>query len=182
MRPSSQIESKPLDIDPEIREAAWEFILAEQSALERLCQLMSRGSSQLAEDLMCDVVYHYVPAAMNVWDPTKSSMRGHVMRSLKLYMWKYANYRFAPGESEVPEEHPSRDPTLELDLNDEVRYILENMPPYERSLLSMYHLCGMTHEEMAGVLEVSKGTARTHYNRALRMARNFVGYGQPDDD
>ena len=178
MRPSSGIASKDVQHDPETLAAAWEFILEEQQALKRLCASMSRRDRILAEDMMSDVIPVYVPKAIACWDATKSSLRGHVMRSVRMYLWKYSNYRHAPGDGTLEDASGARRMRVEVepvaDLRDEVRHVLAQLPPYERSLLHMYHMCSLTHEEMADVLGVSKGTARVHYRRALELARHIA--------
>lgn len=181
MRPSSTIASKEVRYDSDVQQAAWDFILENHDALHRLARRMSRGDKVLEEDIMSDVVPTYVPAAINTWDPTKRSLQGHVMYTVRMYAWKYSNYRHSPGDVSVEVLSDSGyDPSARLsetdmlELREEVGYILELLPPYERGLLSMYHLCGLTHEEMAGVLEVSKHTARLHYHRALEVARDVI--------
>lgn len=188
MRPSSFIESKEVEHDPDDLQCAWDFIIEEHDALRRLCRQMSRGDATLAEDLW-DVVTTYVPKAVACWDPDKGPLRAHIMRSVRMYAWKSANYRFAPGDAPLhagaddESEHPdvaqvaanrARFRVPVLDLDDECGYILGHLDSYDRSLLTLYFLCGLPHEEVGAVLGVSKGTARVQHKRALERAQDVA--------
>jgi RNA polymerase sigma factor (sigma-70 family) len=79
----------------------------------------------------------------------------------------------ASRHEELHEDYSYTDSPI-IDITDEVQSILSKLDPYYRSLIVLYTLCDMTLEEIAGVLEVSYGTARSHYRKAIEHARCAV--------
>jgi RNA polymerase sigma-70 factor (family 1) len=54
---------------------------------------------------------------------------------------------------------------------------LDQLPPQQRLVYSLCHQQGLKYEEVAGQLNISRLTVKTHMQQALRTIRNFIKSG-----
>lgn len=166
------------DLPQECYDVAWSFFEREQGAIRALCRRYCRGQDVVCE-LQSECTYR-LPYIVNTYIVGSSaSLRTHVFANLKWYLWKLMNARARHGQQyEHVGEHVERLDSVHVpqvsDASDEVQSILDAMPPYERSILVLYHLCGMTLPEISGVIDVSYGTARVHYKKSLQLAQQIA--------
>lgn len=152
-----------------------------------------RGRKELIDEIFSDVVLHYTENAFRTFDPTKGqTLYQHVMHTLRWYVGKWLNKRLRnmrretsetdlsngePGETVLRElaiaksGEPGGDA---LDNAEIVRKILANVPEYERALLMLRHVAGLSFPEIAKRLGVSESTARTQCDNALVCAKRVA--------
>lgn len=66
------------------------------------------------------------------------------------------------------------EPALEEALKaDEILRLFEGLPEVYRVIFNLYEVEGFNHEEIAGMLDVSPGTSRSHLSRAKKMLRKL---------
>lgn len=164
---------------------AWEFIRLHEKELKGLVKRSCRGRFDLCDDIWCDVIVARTEQCMSTWDEALgSSLKQHVFRALKWYVFKWLNkqlhLRYVEGQLAArhsplyDETACSFTPFVDFERSDEVQYILSQLDEYDRSLLELYHLGGLTFEAIGDILNVSKGTARNHYILALEKARDIA--------
>lgn len=182
----SHIQVKEREYPQEIYDVAWSFIEREYESLKYLCVRYSRGQQDLVDDLMADVITLRMPGVVATYKlGASATLRTHVFANMKWYLMKQMDARdkhhvrfgatLVSGES--GQENHGEDSTI-VDVaaaSDEVQYILSLLTPYDRSLISLYHLCHVGFEELGDILGVSYGTARKHYRQALARAKESVG-------
>lgn len=154
----------------------WEFVEENYEGIRNLCRRMCRRRYDLVDDMLSDMVTTYVPAIFENWDPTfdvPPDKKAWV--DLKWYCWKWMNRRMRTEvirfpqlefEEEIPDKRKD-----EHDLRDEVQTLLSKLSAYDSAMLSMHLLCSMTFEDIGNALDISKGTARNHYIKALNRAK-----------
>jgi RNA polymerase sigma-70 factor (ECF subfamily) len=65
---------------------------------------------------------------------------------------------------------------------DAVARAIEGLPPADREVLLLRHIDGLTHEEVAALLDVTAAAARQRYGRALyRLQKALAGLGLLED-
>jgi RNA polymerase sigma factor (sigma-70 family) len=101
--------------------------------------------------------------------------RNRFARSLGLGRW--LSRRPAPRPVPTPE-------TLSHDAEDRrrLRRLLAGLTPRQRDLLHLVFYQELTIDEAARVLEISLGTARTHYERGKARLRNLLLRAEEDDE
>jgi RNA polymerase sigma factor (sigma-70 family) len=107
---------------------------------------------------------------------TAAERRRRTLRSsLNLDRWLLR--RVAPDPEPTPE-------TLSREAEDRLRLrrLLDDLTPRQRDLLHLVFYQEMTIEEAAGVLDVSLGTARTHYERGKARLRGLLMGAEKDDE
>lgn len=153
----------------------WEFLLENEKGLRLLCRQMCRGRIDLCDDLYSEIIDRVHDVYKN-YDGTSASLKTHMYKNLRWYLWKWMNRRgrkYAEREQEsLPEEYDvAGAASLNLDDADEVNVILSRLSDYDRLLLMMYHMQGLTFQEIGTVIGATKGTVRNHYLKALERAR-----------
>jgi len=170
-------------------EPYWEFIVENEAALRATCRFMCRGRYDLVDDLFCDCCVARAEDIWNTYDPTHesgASLDTHMFGNMRRYMWKWMNRMGRPyGERHYVQPADDFDAGgnhafVAIDDRDEVQYILERLPEFQRTVLLMYLAKDMTFAEMADVMGCARGTARNHYLRALAAARELVGIAADD--
>lgn len=107
------------------------------------------------------------------WDSYLYAMtRNRTLNALKQKVHEH-NLRTYP-ETGIPEE----DSLEETIFSEELKAILENviskMPDQRRRIFTMSRLQGMTNQEIAQALHISKRTVETHISAALAQVRRVV--------
>lgn len=174
----SYIPVKEREFPQEIYDVAWSLLEREYEPLRRLCRKYARGQKELVDDLMADVITLRMPGVINTYKlGSSATLRTHVFACMKWYLYKQMHARDKHHKRWGAELTSNRgvDSIDTTAANDEVQYILSILSPYDRSLLSLYHLCHVGFEELGDILGVSYGTARKHYRQALTRAQEAVG-------
>jgi RNA polymerase sigma-70 factor (ECF subfamily) len=90
-------------------------------------------------------------------------------------LWS-ARHAGADEAAEVADPAPGADTTVErLDENAALVRALAGLSPRQREVLQLVFYHGMTIEEAAGVMHVSLGSARTHYERGKKALAERLG-------
>jgi RNA polymerase sigma-70 factor (ECF subfamily) len=101
--------------------------------------------------------------------------RRRAARSFGLGRW--LSHRPALGPEPTPEtlSHEAEDRRL-------LRRLMASLTPRQRDLLHLVFYQELTIEEAAGVLDVSLGTARTHYERGKARLRHMLMRAEKNDE
>lgn len=173
----------PVD-DPELLNLAWTMLEQEWPLLEKMCRIAARKDRTKRntwEEAMSEVAAK-LPSVLWSYKPGAGrTLRSHVIGSMRWYLFKmFVSSRkrddkrreslFARHEANG-HENGSRPELLD---QDQVQYILDGVHPFHRSVLQLYYMSGLTCEEIGGVLECSKSTARRHVQAALKAAQEVV--------
>jgi RNA polymerase sigma-70 factor (ECF subfamily) len=86
-----------------------------------------------------------------------------------------SNKRFRIFLDAAPEEvEPGLEPVMEQALKaEEILRLFEGLPEVYRVIFNLYEVEGFNHEEIAGMLDISPGTSRSHLSRAKKMLRKL---------
>lgn len=166
------------ELPQECYDVAWSFFEREQGAIRALCRRYCRGQD-VVEELQSECAER-LPSIVNTYVMGSSaSLRTHVFASLKWYLWKLMNQRARHGQQyehvgDRVERLDSVHVSETSDAADQVQSILDAMPPYERSILVLHYLCGMTLPEISGIIDVSYGMTRAHYKKSLLLAKQVA--------
>jgi DNA-directed RNA polymerase specialized sigma24 family protein len=163
--------SRPVDDEP-FYELAWEYIELKHDMLRRVIARASGGRRDVEDEMFNDVCTLAVPRALRTYDSSKASLDTHVRTAVKCYALKWWASRRRYYALHRPEGAGERVYVVDLDGVAGVVERLESLTPYDRGLVVLKHLMGLTFEEMAEVLEVGKSTARLHYEAAMAKLRN----------
>jgi RNA polymerase sigma-70 factor (ECF subfamily) len=107
---------------------------------------------------------------------TAAERRRRTFRSaLKLERWLLR--RPEPIPEPTPETH-----SREAEDRRRLRRLLDYLTPRQRDLLHLVFYQELTIEEAAGVLDISLGTARTHYERGKTRLRGLLMGAEKDDE
>lgn len=160
-----------------------------------------RGQHELIDDIFSDVVLHYTENALRTYNPTKGqTLYQHVMHTLRWYVRKWLvkrlkNMQRETSETDLSNDDGSGENVLRniaatktnfafgdaLDNRETVQKILGSVPEYERALLILRHVAGLSFPEIAKRLNVSESTARTQCDSALVLAKKIAAR-LPNDD
>lgn len=159
----------------------WEFIELYHDSLRGLVKRTCRGRYDLMEEIWSDVIIARTQECIDTWDGVSSALRTHVFGNLRWYIWKWLNFQCTrmgreTPVGELPKCLPSREDgnLIDLERHEVVQIILDRLPEYERGLLTLYYLEGLSFEEISEVLGTCKSTARTHVMKALAIAQEVA--------
>jgi RNA polymerase sigma-70 factor (ECF subfamily) len=85
------------------------------------------------------------------------------------------------GEVERQFEDPAMGPAEEVERNARetaVQTALAQMPEYQHAMLVMYHVEGLSYEEIAAALDLPLGTVKSRLNRARLALRDLLSHNQ----
>lgn len=71
----------------------------------------------------------------------------------------------------IPESNDSQPSALDVMQYDELVKLIHGLPPSYRTVFNLYVLDGFSHEEIAGMLEISIGTSKSNLSRAKEKLR-----------
>jgi len=85
------------------------------------------------------------------------------------------------GEVERQLEDPAMGPGEEVERNAReaaIQLALEQMPEYQHAMLVMYHVEGLSYEEIAAALDLPLGTVKSRINRARLALRDLLSQNE----
>jgi hypothetical protein len=180
------------DLDPELVALAWEFIAQEWGVLRKMCQIAvgrrrthKRVTDETWEEAMSEVAVH-LPRILWTYDPTKgTTLRSHVIGACRWYLYKHfvsskvvARRRQDQLENRVSSTCGSScyvDSRDDRDNVEQVQLIVQKVHPFHAAMVRLYFMCGMTYEEIGGVLECSKSCARIRVVAAIAAVKEACG-------
>lgn len=158
-------------------EPCWQFVIDNESAIKRICEVAAKGRVELAEELY-SLSLERVPGIFRTFDESKgASISTHVYKNLAWYVWKWVKQKGRPKleryQQAIPDGFDVVDAkgSIDIDTADEVNTILGRLPKYDRLLLMLYHFTGLTYEEIGEVVGTSKSVICHDYAAALERAR-----------
>lgn len=107
---------------------------------------------------------------------TLSTLKTHVSRNLCWYAYKFVCnelHKHNNADSNYLNQRYYIE-AFNLDRRDEVNNILDGLSEYHQSLLYMRFVEGLTQDQIAKELGISKSSARNHINDALQEAREIA--------
>ena len=147
-----------------------------------MCLRAAYGRSDLADELFGECLDR-VDGCFRTWDiehPSQRSLNGHVKNSLRLYCFKWMRARYIKQSRTQPlcVDVDATDETHgNLDVADEVYYIMARLSALDAKILHMYTVDGLTFIEIGEALGFSKSTARNYFNQALARAQEIAKHG-----
>lgn len=175
------------DLSEMLVQLSGRYITENYEELMKLCLRTVKDKEQAIEVLNA-VVYFRLPGLMSRWNPEKGRFAAFAGYSLVLYIWKYRQRKYeiqakAPSFSSshkdlvIEEEIGNRNTSdpLEHVANKEIISIgLARLEDYSRWLVVARIVDGLSFDEMAEKLGVSKGTAFNHYSKAFIQFRKIL--------
>jgi RNA polymerase sigma-70 factor (ECF subfamily) len=80
-----------------------------------------------------------------------------------------------PGEDNYSDLQPGpEDVAEERDLSQRVRAEIGNLPPAQRTVITLYHLQDMSYEEIGDIMKLPSGTVKSHLFRARRKLKELL--------
>ncbi len=80
-----------------------------------------------------------------------------------------------PGEDNYSDHQPGPgDLVEERDLSERVRAEIGQLPPAQRTVITLYHLQDMSYEEIGDVMKLPSGTVKSHLFRARRKLKELL--------
>lgn len=149
----------------------WQYVETFHSTLYAMCKKAANGNTELADELMSDVVYERLPRIIELHDPAIGPLTHYVNKTLRFYLFKHMQLlskqhrRFENIESE-DYYIVNHDPRLE------VLFIEEHVTPYEFQLLWSHYALGISIRELSTRLDISRSTLTKHIRSALEKAKS----------
>lgn len=167
------------DLSKLLLQRAGEYLEANYDKLYCLCLGVIKDP-ELATEALNAVVYFQLPGLCERWAPERGNFDGYAMYSLglKLLTWKQSKQkkRYEQFDTEVtPQEFYATDGNeRSVEDGEIVNLALDLLEPYSRWLVVARVVDEMGFEEMAEKLNVAKGTAFNHFQRAFITFREHV--------
>ena len=141
------------------------------------------GEQEAARDIVQDAFLKLWQIRVNV-DPKRSlkALLYTMVRNLALNHKRAAQHtNGAFPEHDLYDQAPAADQQVEASmLNDRLRLIIEQMPDRRREAFMLSRFEGLSHEEIAQVMNLTPRTVNTHIVLALKDLRNRLGALQAD--
>jgi len=171
--------------DPELLELAWTMLLQDWEILVKMCKIAARkgGRHNTWEEAMSEVA-EKLPGVLWSYDSTKGrTLRSHVIGNCRWYLFKmfvhaprkrkrrvqeHIAYTVEYGKTSHCDDHS------ELEVAEEVQYVLEKLHPAHAGVLRLYYIEGCTYEQIGDLLGFSKATARKRVFEALEVAQGYA--------
>ncbi len=121
--------------------------------------LRSRGcSDDTAYDLLAETFMKFIQVVCN---DLRSPVALLYRVAINLHIDNYRHNKSSPVtvDSELAEKHAGITDHFD-DQRDYVEYLVKSLPQDEQNLLFMRYWTGMTHKEIAGILDMPEGTVR----------------------
>lgn len=127
-----------------------------------------------AEDVVQESLMALLSAKFGGKSSARTFMVSIVIRQAALARRKRRGWlRFVGGYDETPPKSTSQQSTesseLSIDARLDLAQLLEGLSPEHREVIVMRELEGMTYEEMAGALQVPRGTVESRLSRARQQ-------------
>lgn len=142
---------------------AWKWLTEHEVEVRNLTYKACRGAEYLCDELM-EVVYDRIIRIHDLYDASFDVPRDAYMYiQLKWYLWKWMNKNYRKlAVVPLSDDIGQYEDDAKLDTADEVQFLLDQLSPYDRELIVLRHLGGLTYEAMGEVLNVTKTTARKY--------------------
>ena len=141
------------------------------------------GEQEAARDIVQDAFLKLWQIRTNV-DPKRSlkALLYTMVRNLALNHKRAAQHtNGAFPEHDLYDQAPAADQQVEASmLDDRLRLFIEQMPDRRREAFMLSRYEGLSHEEIAQVMNLTPRTVNTHIVLALKDLRNRLGALQPD--
>ncbi len=141
------------------------------------------GEQEAARDIVQDAFLKLWQIRTNV-DPTRSlkALLYTMVRNLALNHKRAAQHtNGAFPEHDLLDKAPAADQQVEASMLDHrLRRFIEQMPDRRREAFMLSRFEGLSHEEIAQVMNLTPRTVNTHIVLALKDLRNRLGALQPD--
>ena len=159
------------------RGAFGELVQRHQSALRRFLRQQTSGNAALADDLAQEA---FVEAWRNLARFRGDSSFSTWLLGIAHNRWRNAWRRRRTAQAApapAPELAPS--PAASSDLRSDLAAALQGLSPEEQTAVHLCYQQGLTHSEMAAVLEWPLGTVKTHLARAKDQLRQRLSVWNP---
>lgn len=143
---------------PTSRDEVWQYILDNNDWLKYI--------AYNDDDIWSDVVLVRMQGIMENYDPALASVKTHVTRNLKWYVYKYLKRKQRFATEELPEGL-----SVDRSARERVIEILADLSDQDAKILVMRIVYEMTFSEIGEVLDVHRVEASKLYSTALRNAR-----------
>ncbi|MEU4644603.1 SigE family RNA polymerase sigma factor [Micromonospora sp. NPDC023814] len=156
-------------MDEVAEDAFRSFVAARSAALLRSAYLLV-GDRGRAEDLLQTVLIKTYVRWSRIRDP--AAVEGYVRRALvttATSWWRGRAYRERPVDT-VPDRGGVDETDARLE-HDAMWQRLLTLPPKQRAVLVLRYYEGMAEAEIAEVLDISRGTVKSHASRGLAALR-----------
>ena len=165
-------------------DAAWEWLLTYEPGIRALARRAARRDQELADELW-DLAVDRVPDLVDSWDEAYGvTVWGYVYS----YLWRWFSKRKARKakldwrrDTSNLDEAPSTRAETDQEMVDEVLCLLAAVGEEHGLLLLAKYWKGMTLQDIADELGVSKGTAVARFERAREAAREWMAGRRPCD-
>ncbi len=141
------------------------------------------GEQEAARDIVQDAFLKLWQIRANV-DPKRSlkALLYTMVRNLALNHKRAAQHTNGVfPEHDLYDQAPAADQQVEASmLDDRLRLYIEQMPERRREAFMLSRYEGLSHEEIAQVMNLTPRTVNTHIVLALKDLRNRLGALQPD--
>jgi len=161
------MQSKP---DP------YEWVAEKLDLCYKVCNKVCRKRIHLVDDMFSEVVLEYIPRIIDCWKPELSTLTSHVRARLRMYGSKWLNHpqtnraSLIPGKSTVPLDKVDTyqvDETTSIEEADNVEYLMRSLTGYERRVVSLHVLWGLTFADIAKKVGVNKDKIAKVYQEAI---------------
>ena len=155
-------------------EAFREFYRAQAPRLWKY--LVARGCApEDAYDLLSETFTRFFQSICRDWHAPVAFLY-RIVTNLRIDAWRRA--QVSPVDPVADCEYAEKAADLTSDQAAHLRQLVTNLPPREQNLLRLRYWIGLSHKELALVLELPEGTARRQCTEAIAKLRQL--WGQDD--
>jgi RNA polymerase sigma factor (sigma-70 family) len=161
------------------RPAFAELVRRHQSAVRRFLRHLSRPDDALADDLAQET---FVRAYRNISRFRGDSAFSTWLLGIAHNQWRNARRRLSvdrPAPDASPMEDPSPSPADAAALRQDLAAALSRLSAEEQTALHLCYRQGLTHAEIAKILDWPLGTVKTHIARSKEKLRPFLAAWNP---
>ncbi|WP_225586874.1 RNA polymerase sigma factor [Algoriphagus sp. Y33] len=114
------------------------------------------------------------PKKYNPDKPFKPWFRKVLVNLCINYYKKHQQQVHETGFEFIPESKDSQPSALDDMQYDELARLIQRLPTAYRTVFNLYILDGYTHEEIAGMMDISIGTSKSNLSRAREKLRELL--------
>jgi RNA polymerase sigma factor (sigma-70 family) len=156
-----------------------ELVRRHQSAVRHFLRHLTRGDNAMADDLAQET---FVRAWQTLARFQARSSFSTWLLGIAHNHWRNARRRQRPLSVEpdhLDQLEPTPSPAPLSDLREDLSRALSFLEPEEQTALHLCYQQGLSHSEIAGVLEWPLGTVKTHINRGKEKLRPLLASWNP---